>query len=48
MPPPDPEPPTGPPDPEPPPAAPVPPDAAAILTSMLDDLGTAHHRPFSR
>ena len=38
----------------PPPPAPAPPqiaatpDLEAVLTSVLDDLGAAHHRPFSR
>ena len=40
-----------PPGPEPPPPAPPPEpevDTAAVLDGMLDSLGSAHHRPFSR
>lgn len=38
------------PEPEPPPVAPPAPavDAAAVLDGVLDTLGAAHHRPFSR
>ena len=38
------------PEPEPLPAAPPPPavDTAAVLDGVLDTLGAAHHRPFSR
>jgi hypothetical protein len=37
-------------EPEPQPAAPPPPaiDTAAVLAGVLDSLGSAHHRPFSR
>ena len=36
------------PDPEPPAAAEAPLDVEGVLTSVLDTLGSAHHRPFSR
>jgi hypothetical protein len=38
------------PEPEPEPPAPPPPplDTAAVLDGVLDSLGSAHHRPFSR
>jgi hypothetical protein len=46
---PDPAPPTPAPQPGPPPAPdPAPPQIQAVLTQVLDDLGQAHHRPFSR
>jgi hypothetical protein len=48
-----PAPPPAPPAPKPQPGPPVPPDPnppqiKAVLTQVLDDLGQAHHRPFSR
>jgi hypothetical protein len=40
---------TEPPEPEPEPQPPAPAvDAAAVLDGVLDSLGSAHHRPFSR
>jgi hypothetical protein len=36
------------PEPDQDPADPPPPDPGAVLTSALDSLGQAHHRPFSR
>jgi hypothetical protein len=46
---PEPTPPAPTPEPGPPPAPdPAPPQIQAVLTQVLDDLGQAHHRPFSR